>query len=166
MWRMPFRPQVSRRQSDKGLRATDVRGERPDVPRQRSGEVPGGPSAATDGPDAEQVGPRLHLMRPASDLLPAVESRGRGASIQVSACAALLATVVYLIWRTLGTLAGSTLWLSIPLLLLELHALVSDPQVALVQSPQEFYNDPSFEHIALRGGGVFADQEMFSSISR
>ena len=63
--------------------ATDVRGECPDVARQRSGDVPDGPSAATDGSDAEQVGPRLHLMRPASDLLPAVESRGRRASIQV-----------------------------------------------------------------------------------
>ncbi len=279
----------------RGLMAIDVRGECPDVARQRSGDVPDDPSAATDGSDAEQIGPRLHLMRPASDLLPAVESRGRRAIIQVSACVALLATVVYLIWRTLETLAGSTLWLSIPLLLLELHALVglslfthdlwdvdvlpdpwrdvpdtervdveglsvavliptynepreillptiaaavatrrahvtwvlddgdrpwvrelaaelgaryrsrhqgshakagnlnealpevaaqvvavvdadhvvtggflevllpyfADPQVALVQSPQEFYNDPSFEHIALRGGGVFADQEMF-----
>jgi len=43
---------------------------------------------------------------------------------------------------------------------------VPDPQVALVQSPQEFCNDSSFEHTALRGDGVFADQEMFSSISR
>lgn len=264
-----------------------------DVPHQRPSlaaeSLDTSPSPAVDG------SPRLQLIRPMTDALPAVESRGRRRTVQVLACMTLLATVAYLAWRTLGTLAGSTLWLSIPLLLLEVHALVglslfthdlwnvdvrpspqgdsagteqavvdsyavavliptynepreillptiaaavatrrthatwvlddgdrawvrelaedlgaryrsrhqgahakagnlnealadvaadivavvdadhvvtegfleallpyfADPLIAVVQSPQDFYNDSSFEHVPLPGGGVFADQEMF-----
>ncbi len=53
--------------------------------------------------------------------LPAPETPARRRSIQLAASAALLASVVYLTWRLAFTLGGS-LWLSIPLWILELHA--------------------------------------------
>jgi len=36
-----------------------------------------------------------------------------------------------------------------------------DPRVALVQTPQDFYNLDSFEHIRLRAGRRFGEQELF-----
>jgi cellulose synthase (UDP-forming) len=53
--------------------------------------------------------------------LPAPETVARRRSIQLVASAALLASAVYLTWRLAFTLGGS-LWLSIPLWILELHA--------------------------------------------
>lgn len=66
----------------------------------------------------------LSVRRPASDHLPRPESRRRRATVQLTACTALAVTLAYLTWRT-ATLDGSSLWLSIPLLVLELHALFS-----------------------------------------
>jgi cellulose synthase/poly-beta-1,6-N-acetylglucosamine synthase-like glycosyltransferase len=37
----------------------------------------------------------------------------------------------------------------------------SDPQVALVQTPQDFYNVDSFEHVEGRGGRRYGEQELF-----
>jgi cellulose synthase/poly-beta-1,6-N-acetylglucosamine synthase-like glycosyltransferase len=37
----------------------------------------------------------------------------------------------------------------------------ADPGVALVQTPQDFYNVASFEHVQRRGGGRFGEQELF-----
>ncbi|MEO3937317.1 glycosyltransferase [Dermatophilaceae bacterium Soc4.6] len=45
-----------------------------------------------------------------------------------------------------------------------LEALVpyfADSRTAIVQTPQEFYNDSSFEHVRKPDGGLFQDQEMF-----
>ncbi|HEX5332142.1 MAG TPA: glycosyltransferase [Cellulomonas sp.] len=68
---------------------------------------------------------RLQVARPASDRIPVPETARRRRSIQAVACVALLATLVYLAWRTATTMSGSTWWLSVPLLVLEVHALVS-----------------------------------------
>lgn len=235
----------------------------------------------------------LRLHRPASDGLPAAETPRRRRTVQGVALLALAVSVAYLLWRATSSLVGTDLWLSVPLLLLEVHAFVglvlfthdlwdvdvrpvpdpasedlvdvaalrvavlvptydeprsvllptvaaavatrhphetwvlddsdrpwvremaaelgaryrsrrdgagakagnindalpevdadvvavvdadhvvsegfleallpyfADPGVALVQSPQEFYNDSSFEHAATRGGRVFAEQELF-----
>ena len=235
----------------------------------------------------------LRLFRPETDGLPPVESGGRRRAVQGMALLALAASVAYLLWRVTSSLEGTALWLSVPLLLLEVHALAglalfthdlwdvdrrpvpdpgaddlvdvgalrvavlvptydepraillptvaaavatrrphqtwvlddgdrpwvremaaelgaryrsrrngahakagninealaevdadvvavvdadhvisegfleallpyfADPGVALVQSPQEFYNDSSFEHAARRGGRRFAEQELF-----
>lgn len=54
--------------------------------------------------------------------LPDPESASRRRTIQVAAVIALLASVAYLSWRVGSTLG--TLWLAIPLWLLELHAVV------------------------------------------
>ncbi|MGV8973370.1 MAG: glycosyltransferase [Rhodoglobus sp.] len=264
-----------------------------ELPRQRTSSPFDGPDLALGRGGSDS--PRLQLIRPRRDALPGVESHRQRLTVQFLACTALLATVAYLGWRTGASLAGSTLWLSIPLLLLEVHAFVglalfthdlwnvderpnpprdasgadqrnvescrvavliptynepreillptiaaavatrrehetwvlddgdrpwvrelagelgaryrsrrngahakagnlnealaevgadivavvdadhvvtegfleallpyfADPLVAVVQSPQDFYNDSSFEHVPLPGGGVFADQEMF-----
>lgn len=53
--------------------------------------------------------------------LPAPESRGRKLTIHVAALVAIVATAAYLAWR-IGFTFGS-LWIAIPLWLLELHAL-------------------------------------------
>ena len=37
----------------------------------------------------------------------------------------------------------------------------ADPRVALVQTPQEFYNGDSFEHVRTRQGLVFGEQQLF-----
>jgi len=37
----------------------------------------------------------------------------------------------------------------------------ADPRVALVQTPQDFYNVSSFEHVQQRGGRRFGEQELF-----
>jgi cellulose synthase/poly-beta-1,6-N-acetylglucosamine synthase-like glycosyltransferase len=52
---------------------------------------------------------------------PAPESRSRRGAIQFVACAALLASSAYVAWRIAFTLGD--LWLAIPLLLLEIHAV-------------------------------------------
>lgn len=60
---------------------------------------------------------------PSPDLgLPAPESLGRRLVIRVVALAALLTTAVYLGWRIDRTLDWSVWWLSVPMLLLEVHA--------------------------------------------
>ncbi len=244
--------------------------------------------APTGGPPAG-----LRLRRPDGDALPPVESARRRRTVQGLASLALAASVGYLLWRVLFSLDGASPWLAVPLLLLEVHALVglalfahdlwdvdvrpvpgpgteglvdvgtlrvavlvptydeprsillptvaaavgtrhphetwvlddgdrpwvremaeelgaryrsrhegahakagnindalpevgadvvavidadhvvserfleavlpyfADPGVAVVQSPQEFYNDSSFEHAARRGGKVYAEQELF-----
>lgn len=62
---------------------------------------------------------------PAYGGLPAPESRSRRTLVQVSAVFAILVTIAYLGWRAVWTLPHATLWLAVPLLLLEVHALVS-----------------------------------------
>jgi cellulose synthase (UDP-forming) len=56
--------------------------------------------------------------------LPPRESKGRRTTIRVAAVAALAVTTLYLTWRTLFTLNLGAWWVSIPLLVLELHAFV------------------------------------------
>ncbi len=55
--------------------------------------------------------------------LPPPESSARKMTIHIAALVALVASVGYLSWR-IGFTLGSNLWISIPLWLLELHALV------------------------------------------
>jgi cellulose synthase (UDP-forming) len=55
----------------------------------------------------------------------AAESRARQATIRVAAVTGLAVTLLYLVWRTTSTLRGATWWLAVPLLGLELHALIS-----------------------------------------
>jgi cellulose synthase/poly-beta-1,6-N-acetylglucosamine synthase-like glycosyltransferase len=57
--------------------------------------------------------------------MPAPEPRGRRAAIRTAAVSALLLTLAYLIWRTLFTVNLDVWWLSVPVLLLEIHAFVS-----------------------------------------
>ncbi len=56
--------------------------------------------------------------------LPRDESRARAWSIRAVAMAALVVTMAYLVWRAGWTLALDVWWLSIPLLVLEVHAAV------------------------------------------
>src|SRR5579863_7367934 len=55
--------------------------------------------------------------------LPAPETRGRLLVIRTTALLAIAATLAYLSWR-IGFTVRSSLWLAIPLWLLELHALI------------------------------------------
>src|SRR6478609_8657019 len=55
--------------------------------------------------------------------LPVPETRLRRRSIQLVALVALLASAVYLTWRV-GFTLGASLWIAVPLWLLELHAAV------------------------------------------
>jgi cellulose synthase/poly-beta-1,6-N-acetylglucosamine synthase-like glycosyltransferase len=55
----------------------------------------------------------------------AEESAGRQAAIRTVAVAAIGMSVAYLGWRVTSILSGATWWLALPLLGLELHALVS-----------------------------------------
>ena len=75
----------------------------------------------------------LRALRPAAPIgwlrpslpgsgLPAPESRTRRWAIRGIAVTALLVTVVYLVWRATSTLDASSPWLSIALLVLEIHA--------------------------------------------
>jgi cellulose synthase (UDP-forming) len=57
--------------------------------------------------------------------MPAPESRGRRAAIRSVAVSALLLSLAYLIWRTMFTVNLDVWWLSVPVLLLEIHAFVS-----------------------------------------
>jgi cellulose synthase/poly-beta-1,6-N-acetylglucosamine synthase-like glycosyltransferase len=56
--------------------------------------------------------------------LPLPESRARQWSIRTLALLALMVTAAYLVWRVGWTLALDVWWLSIPLLVLEIHAAV------------------------------------------
>lgn len=67
---------------------------------------------------------QLRLSRRQSDLLPVPESRGRRTAIQVVALVAIAASCAYLLWRVTASMADTTLWLSVPLLMLEAHALL------------------------------------------
>lgn len=60
-----------------------------------------------------------------SSTLPLRESRGRRAGIRLLALVAIFATSIYLIWRAAATLDMSVWWLALPLLGLEVHALLS-----------------------------------------
>ena len=55
--------------------------------------------------------------------LPPPESRGRKLFVRAVALTAIAVSVVYLTWRLLSTLDPASLWLSVPLLVLEAHAL-------------------------------------------
>ncbi len=55
---------------------------------------------------------------------PAAEPRRRTARIRLVASLALLASTGYVLWRATSTLDLSVWWLAVPLLLLELHAVV------------------------------------------
>ena len=57
--------------------------------------------------------------------IPAPESRRRQLVIRAVAVLAILASAAYLFWRATQTLDLSVWWLSVPMLLLEVHALVS-----------------------------------------
>ena len=57
--------------------------------------------------------------------VPPVESRRRRAGIQALALVAIALTLAWITWRVLDTLDGAALWLGVPLILLEVHALVS-----------------------------------------
>lgn len=78
----------------------------------RPGATPGLP-ADLDWPDFPSSG------------LPPVEPRGRKARVRAVALLALAVSTAYLTWRLLATMSGTTLWLSVPLVLLELHGIVS-----------------------------------------
>jgi cellulose synthase/poly-beta-1,6-N-acetylglucosamine synthase-like glycosyltransferase len=64
-----------------------------------------------------------HVLSGGELALPPPESASRKRVIHLAACVALTASVAYLIWRV-GFTLGSDLWISIPLWLLELHAVV------------------------------------------
>jgi cellulose synthase/poly-beta-1,6-N-acetylglucosamine synthase-like glycosyltransferase len=57
--------------------------------------------------------------------VPPAESRARRHGIQALALVAIALTVAWIAWRVLGTLEGAALWLGVPLILLEAHALLS-----------------------------------------
>jgi cellulose synthase (UDP-forming) len=57
--------------------------------------------------------------------VPQAESRHRQLAIRAVAVLAVLATTVYLVWRAAATLDMSVWWLALPLLGLEVHALLS-----------------------------------------
>ncbi len=72
----------------------------------------------------EQIGgaPRAAGLFPGGGL-PAPETRARRRSIQLVAVVSLIVSLVYLGWRV-GFTLGASLWISIPLWLLEFHAVV------------------------------------------
>ncbi len=57
--------------------------------------------------------------------LPTTESPRRRATVRLLALATIAGTLAYLTWRTGWTLSGATLALALPLLLLEVHAVLS-----------------------------------------
>jgi cellulose synthase (UDP-forming) len=57
--------------------------------------------------------------------VPPAESRRRRHGIQALALAAITLSLAWIGWRVLDTLDGAALWLGVPLILLEVHALVS-----------------------------------------
>lgn len=68
---------------------------------------------------------QLHWPEFPSAGMPQPESVPRRRWIQSVAVGALLSTLGYLIWRTLSTINGTALYLSLPMLVLEVHALLS-----------------------------------------
>lgn len=56
---------------------------------------------------------------------PVPEPVARRVVLQATGVLAVLATVVYLVWRVRWTMSDAPLWLSVPFLLLEVHAAVS-----------------------------------------
>jgi cellulose synthase (UDP-forming) len=80
-------------------------------------------SPATSSTDASRTAP-LRLQRPASDGLPAPEAALRRLGVQALAVLTIGLSLGYLVWRVGWTLEGTTLWLSVPLVLLEAHALI------------------------------------------
>ena len=90
------------------------------------------PDAGRGGTAAGEHAPRAHAARDdaavepaprAAAGLPAPEPKGRRAVIRTTALVAIVATAAYLGWR-IGFTVRQSLWLAIPLWLLELHALV------------------------------------------
>jgi cellulose synthase (UDP-forming) len=57
--------------------------------------------------------------------VPPAESRRRRHGIQTLALVAIALTLAWIAWRVLDTLDGAALWLGVPLVLLEVHALLS-----------------------------------------
>src|SRR5579862_1661972 len=100
------------------LRAPSARGDG------AAGRLGGTGDAWDDGRDVEGV-------RPSGDgdpvlggsEFPAPETRGRLFAIRTTALVAIVTTMAYLAWRVAFTVRGS-LWLAVPLWLLELHALI------------------------------------------
>lgn len=57
--------------------------------------------------------------------LPAPETRRHRRLVHGAACLGLAVTLAYLGWRVTSSLHGATLWLALPMLVLEVHALLS-----------------------------------------
>ena len=72
---------------------------------------------------ALQGSARRHTRQPAGAPVPEPAVRRR--LLQGTGAVAVGATAVYLVWRIGWTMAGAPLWLSVPFLLLELHAALS-----------------------------------------
>src|SRR5215212_3374186 len=85
--------------------------------------IPRTPAAAARRPRLH-VDPSIGWLRPAlpDRDLPAPESDLRRTTIRAIAVLALLVTSAYLAWRTTATLDLSVWWISVPLLVLEVHA--------------------------------------------
>jgi cellulose synthase/poly-beta-1,6-N-acetylglucosamine synthase-like glycosyltransferase len=56
--------------------------------------------------------------------VPVAETRGRKVTVRLVTVVAVLATMAYLFWRAAATLDLSVWWIAVPLLLLEVHALI------------------------------------------
>ncbi|HET8629109.1 MAG TPA: glycosyltransferase [Thermomicrobiales bacterium] len=88
-------------------------------------------STAPAAPGETPAGGPTRRARPARTLpsfpggaLPAREGRGRTAYIRVVAVLALVVSTAYLAWRTFATVDLAVWWVSVPLLLFEVHAFV------------------------------------------
>lgn len=57
--------------------------------------------------------------------MPPAETPRRRRQVHLAAAVGVVVTAAYLGWRVTSSLVGATLWLAVPLLLLEVHALVS-----------------------------------------
>jgi cellulose synthase (UDP-forming) len=79
------------------------------------GRIPGKSRASSQ--HGSSRGETINLLIP--------ESRRRRAVIRATAVGAVLLTLAYLTWRVISTLPGATPWLAIPMLVLEVHALLS-----------------------------------------
>lgn len=73
----------------------------------------------------EGYAPRLDLPAVSPPSVPPAESRLRRRAIQVTALVGILVSLGWLAWRIVATIPGADLWLAIPLLLLEVHALAT-----------------------------------------
>ncbi len=92
----------------------------PAIPRPRSGAHPAEPVPTVTTEEPAPLWPGFD----GSDRPPREDQRRR-ALIRGIALATILVTTAYLVWRGATTLDGAALWLGVPLLLLEIHALVS-----------------------------------------